>query len=172
LREQILRLQSGGGSIARSGALHAACEKNSKKVVNLLLQLDTTCATSKDRLDRTPLMIAAINAKGRLCISGIDDTAVIDALLRAGASKSDVDASNMTAYGYFRQGSSVHLQITQYEHRHKLTNLEHKLYPPGPTVGDFAEGRGGGSGIVDYGPEDDEADREMGRGKYAGDADY
>ena len=128
---------------------------------------------SKDRLDRTPLMIAAINAKGRLCISGIDDTAVIDALLRAGASKSDVDASNMTAYGYFRQGSSVHLQITQYEHRHKLTNLEHKLYPHGgPTVGDFAEGRGGGSGIVDYGPEDDEADREMGRGKYAGDADY
>mmetsp|Transcript_4513 Transcript_4513/g.8040 ORF Transcript_4513/g.8040 Transcript_4513/m.8040 type:complete len:462 (+) Transcript_4513:103-1488(+) len=168
LKRQILRLQSGGGSIARSGALHAACEKNSTKVVKLLLQMDPTSSTAKDQLDRTPLIMAAINATGRLSINGIDDTAVIDALLQAGARKADVDSSNMTAYGYFRQRSSQYLQITHYEHRHKITNLEHKLYPPGgPTVGDFAEGRGGSSGIVDYGPEDDEADREMGEGVYA-----
>lgn len=65
------------------------------------------------------------------------------------------------------------MQITRYEHRHKLTNLEHKLYPPGgPSLSDFSEGKGGNSGLVDYGPEDDEADREMGRGAYADGSDY
>jgi hypothetical protein len=116
------------------------------------------------------LITAAINAAGRLSINGIDDTTVIDALLQFGASKSDVDSSNMTAYGYFKRSSSSYLQMTQYEHQHKLTNLEHKLYPPGgPSLSDFSEGKGGSSGFVDYGPEDDEADREMGRGAYAED---
>mmetsp|Transcript_15155 Transcript_15155/g.32897 ORF Transcript_15155/g.32897 Transcript_15155/m.32897 type:complete len:83 (-) Transcript_15155:45-293(-) len=75
----------------------------------------------------------------------------------------------MTAHGYFTQGSSQtsgsrrYFRITHDEHRRKLTDLEHKLYPPGgPAAGDFSEGRGGSSGLVDYGPEDDEADRAMG----------
>ena len=168
MRQQIVRLQNSGGSVARSGAIHAACEKNSLKVVELLLQLDATSATAKDHPGRTPLIVAGINASGRLSINGIDDTAVIDALLNAGAQKADVDSSNMTAYGHFKRKSSFYLQMTHYEHRHKITDLEHKLYPSGgPSLGDFSEGRGGRSGLVDYGPEDDEADREMGRGKYA-----
>ena len=168
LRVDLTKLVRCGGSIAHSTALHVACAQNSIKVAKLLLQMDTSSSKSKDHLGRTPLMVAAINASGRLSINGIDDTAVIDTLLEFGANKAEVDSSNMTAYGYFKKASTMHIQITRYQHRRKLTDLEHKLYPPGgPTVMDFSEGRGGTSGIVDYGPEDDEADREMGRGVYA-----
>ena len=169
MRREIVRLQNNGGSVAQSCALHAACEKNSIKIVRLLLQIDASSVSVKDHFDRTPLIIAAINATGRLSINGIDDTAVIDSLLNAGASKSDVDSSNKTAYGHFKRSSSVHyLRMMSYECRHKLINLESKLYPPGgPSQGDSSEGRG----LVDYGPEDDEADREMGRGAYSNDED-
>ena len=168
LRRDIVRLQNDGGSVAQSCALHAACEKNAIKIVRLLLQIDASSVSAKDHLDRTPLIVAAINATGRLSINGIDDTAVVDSLLNSGASKSDVDSSNKTAYGHFKRSSSVHLRMTSHECRHKLINLENKLYPPGgPSQGDFSEGRG----LVDYGPEDDEADREMGRRAYSNDDD-
>jgi hypothetical protein len=130
--------------------------------------MDADSSQTKDHVGRTPLIVAAMNASGRLSINGIDDTEVIDALLLASNNKAAVDNVNMTAYGYFQQSSKTMIQMTHYQYRRKLTDLEHKLYPPGgPTVMDFAEGRGGTSGFVDYGPEDDVADREMGRGAYA-----
>jgi hypothetical protein len=62
--------------------------------------------------------------------------------------------------------------ITHYHSRGKLIALESKLSPPtGPTIVDLADGKGANTGLVDYGPEDDEADREMGRGRYANDED-
>ena len=178
LRKDLTILVQSGGSIARSLALHFACDKNSIKVVNLLLQMgDADSSNMKaPKTGRTPLMIAAMNAAGRLSITGIDDTEVIDALLlltAASTSKSDVDSAGMTAYGYFTHKSKMMIEMTHYQHRGKITDLEHKLYPPGgPTLTDFAGGRGGASGLVDYGPEDDVADREMGRGAYACDDDH
>lgn len=165
-----------GGSIARSKALHIACEKNSIQVVNLLLDLDSDRSKTKGSLMRTPLIIAAIAAPGRHCISGIDDTEVIDALLLAASSgegtniKSEVDSTGMTAYGHYKKSSTMSIAMTHYQHRHKITDLEHKLYPPGgPTLMDFSEGKGATSGFVDYGPEDDLADRENGTGAYGDD---
>jgi len=173
LQKDLTKLVQSGGSIARSLALHFACEKNSVKVVNLLLQMDADSSKTKDsRTGRNPLTIAAIHATGRLSITGIDDTEVIDALLLTSSSarKSEVDSVGMTAYGYFTQKSKTMIQMTHYQHRRKITDLEHKLYPPGgPTIMDFAGGRGRTTGFVDYGPEDDEADQEMGIGAYASD---
>ena len=162
-----------GGSIAKSTALHAACTTNSIKVVKLLLQMDPASVQTKNTLGQTPLMVAAINATGRRSINGIDDTQVIDALLASGATKQDVDSVGMTAYGYYRKSSEMAVSMTHYEYRHTITDLEHKLYPPGgPTMVDFAKGMGGSSGFVDYGPEDDERDRDMGEGAYATTSDY
>eukprot|EP00978_Attheya_sp_CCMP212_P016274 scaffold42485_cov50-Attheya_sp.AAC.5 len=173
LKQDLTIMVNSGGSIAKSTALHAACDKNSIKIVNLLLEMDAASTNTKDALGRTPLLVAAINATGRLSINGIDDTAVVDALLASGASKPDVDSVGMTAYGYFRKSSEISLSMTHYHHQHKITDLEHKLYPPGgPRVMDFAKGLGGSSGFVDYRPEDDEADREMGRCGYDSSGDY
>lgn len=173
LRKDLTKLTQQGGSIARSTALHAACDKNSIKVAKLLLEMDRNSSNTKDTVGRTPLMIAASNAAGRISIQGINDTEIIDGLLALGANKSEVDSVGMTAYGCFRKMSEMMLAMTHYQHRRTITNLEHKLYPPGgPGVIDFAQGRGGNSGFVDYGPEDDQADREMGRGAYADDGDY
>jgi len=62
--------------------------------------------------------------------------------------------------------------MTRLDKRGTLTSLEDKLRPPeGPTAVDLADGNGVGTGFVDYGPEDDEADREMGRGRYSSDYD-
>ena len=175
LRTQLEALRRQGGSIAKSTALHAACESNSGKVVQLLLDMEPAAKNAKDsnNLDRTPLMTAARNAKGRLTINGIEDTRVIDALLAAGADKAATDASGMTAYGYFR---SPYSQDLTYQHkRGTLVLLESKLCPPtGPTGVDMAGGKGRSTGFVDYGPEDDQADREMGRGRWADEdeADY
>jgi hypothetical protein len=108
-----------------------------------------------------------------LSINGITDTVIIDALLAAGANKKDMDSTSMTAYGHFKPKGTFYVPMTHIQHRHTITDLEHKLYPPGgPSVMDFAEGKGGNSGFVDYGPEDDLADREMGRGRYAEDDSY
>lgn len=127
------------------------------KLVKLLIQIDATITNAKDHLGRTPLIMAAINAGGRLSISGIADTEIIDALLDAGASKSDVDNCNMTAYGHFKSVSSNMVKMTWHENRHTVTNVEHKLYPPGgPSIGDFSEGKGGSSGLIDYSAEDGE----------------
>jgi hypothetical protein len=173
-----------GGSIARSTALHIACEKNCIGVVKLLLQMDSDCSKTKDKLGRTPLIVAAMNATGRLCINGIDDTEIIDTILLTASStassgggkrkrgttdiKSEVDSNGMTAYGYFKKSSKTFIQMTHYQHRHKITNLEKKLYPPGgPTAMDLAEGRGGTSGFVDY----DQVDREIRIGGAYGDSD-
>ena len=169
LRLELSRLVSRGGSIATSTALHRACENNAIKVVQLLLEMESTS------VDRTPLMIAAKNAAGRCSINGIDDTKVIDCLLTASADKSLIDTSGMTAYGFFRKTSKQMFDITHYHCRGKLVALESKLCPmEGPTDVDLADGKGGDTGSVDYGPEDDEADREMGRGRYASfdDGDY
>jgi len=123
---------------------------------------------SKDLQGNTSLIVAAKNACGRLSINGIDDTQVIDQLLGYGADKSIVDSVGMTAYGYFRKSSK-----RGFTHPHcsaKLVVLESKLCPPtGPTMVDMNGGQGASTGFVDYGPEDDVADREMGRGKYASD---
>jgi len=55
---QIQALRTGGdaGSIARSTAFHAACEKNSPKIAQLLLDIEPAVIESKNGLDRTPLM--------------------------------------------------------------------------------------------------------------------
>lgn len=171
LRTQIQALRRTGGerSIARSTALHTACEKNSPKVLQLLLEIEPAAIESKNSQERTPLMTAANNAAGRCSITnGLDDTTVIDQLLAAGANKSSTDPSGMTAYGYFRNLSKLLYDTTRFDKRGTLTFLESKLRPPGgPTAVDLAGGIGGNSGFVDYRPEDDEADREMGRGRYA-----
>jgi hypothetical protein len=168
LRRDLDNLVREGGSIARSTALHAACEKNSIKVVKLLLEVDPQSVSVKDCLGRTPLMIAAINACGRKSINGINETEVMDHLLSAGARKNDVDNVGLTAYGHLKKRlfiNSVHLQ-----YRATLTDLEHKLYPPGgPTTMDFSKGSGGTSGLVDYGPEDEEERRLWGGGDDDGD---
>lgn len=170
LRKQIQAMRNGGGSIARSTALHAACEKNCYKVVQLLLEIEPAAIEAKDSMDRTPLMTAAIKAFGRCSINGLDDTKAIDHLLAAGANKSSTDPVGMTAYGYFRKSSKLSFDIVRFDKRGTLTSLENKLLPPGgPTTVDLADGKGVGTGFVDYGPEDDEADREMGRGRYASD---
>lgn len=168
LRKDLTNLIRNGGSISRSTALHVACENNSIKVVRLLLEIDPDCVNSKDSTGRTPLMVAAVKATGRHSFNGISETTVIDDLLEAGANKAEVDSVNMTSYGYFKKNFDMHMEMTRIDKRSTLTNLEHKLYPPGgPTTIDFTSGRGGSTGFVDYGPEDDEADRENGRGVYA-----
>ena len=87
----------------------------------------------------------------------------------SGAKKSDVDSSNMTEYGHFRRCSGVHIGFTHFQNRYKLTDVEHKLcLSGGPSLNDFSN-RGGSSGLVDYGPEDNEMGLAMGLGAY-GDA--
>ena len=161
LRRDLEKLAKAGGSIASSTALHVACEKNAIKVVKLLLEMEPGSVSVKDCMGRTPLMIAAINACGRKSINGISETQVIDHLLNAGAGKKDVDNVGLTAYGHLKKRlviNSVH-----YQYRATLTDLEHKLYPPGgPTTIDFSHGNGGASGLVDYGPEDEEERRIWG----------
>jgi len=161
-----------GGSLAGSKALHAACQHNKPKIVKLLLdsfpEQTHLLLNSKDLQGNTSLVVAAKNACGRLSINGIDDTQAIDQLLGYGADKSIVDSAGMTAYGHFRKSSN-----RSFTHSHcsaKLVVLESKLCPPtGPTMVDMNGGLGTSTGFVDYGPEDDLADREMGRGKYASD---
>lgn len=169
LRSDLARLVQARGSISRSNALHLACEHNSPSVVSLLLEMDPAAINSQDAANnRTPLMVAAMNASGRCSISGIDDTQVIDRLLAAGANKSLTDSVGMTAYGYFRKTSKMMVDITHLACRGKLVGLESKLCPPeGPSVVDMSDGKGSITGFVDYGSEDDEADREMGLGRYA-----
>ena len=168
LRRDLDKLVRAGGSIARSTALHVACEKNSIKVVKLLLELDSRSVSVKDCMGRTPLMIAAINACGRKSINGINETRVIDHLLNAGARKNDADNVGLTAYGHFKK--RLMINSVHYQYRATLTDLEHKLYPNGgPTMVDFSQGRGGTSGIVDYGPEDEEERRLLGGSEDDGD---
>lgn len=168
LRRDLDKLVRAGGSIARSTALHVACEKNSIKVVKLLLELDSRSVSVKDCMGRTPLMIAAINACGRKSINGINETRVIDHLLHAGARKNDADNVGLTAYGHFKK--RLMINSVHYQYRATLTDLEHKLYPDGgPTMVDFSQGRGGTSGIVDYGPEDEEERRLLGGSEDDGD---
>jgi hypothetical protein len=170
LRSNLFLLVQAGGSISRSTALHLACEKNSKSLVKLLLEMDPAAVNYRDTISVTPLMVAAKNASGRCSINGIDDTLVIDSLFESGADKTMTDSVGMTAYGYFRKTSKMMFDITHYHSRGKLVALESKLCPlTGPTVVDLADGNGANTGLVDYGPEDDEADREMGRGRYASD---
>eukprot|EP00986_Skeletonema_menzelii_P008611 scaffold3686_cov149-Skeletonema_menzelii.AAC.1 len=163
LRRDLTKLVGEGGSIARSTALHVACEKNSIKVVKLLLELDASSAKVKDRMGRTPLIVAAMNACGRRTINGIDETQVIDNLLNAGARKEDADNVGLTAYGHFKKYFKRMPSMASLQHNTSLTDLEHKLYPPGgPTAMDFSSGKGGSSGFVDYKPEDEEHRRLMG----------
>ena len=164
LRRDLTKLVSEGGSIARSRALHVACEKNSINVVKLLLELDASSTSVKDRMGRTPLILATINAGGRRTIDGIHETQVIDDLLNAGAKKEDVDSVGLTAYGHFKKYFKFYLSsMASLQHNTSLTDLEHKLYPPGgPTAMDFSNGKGGYSGFVDYGPEDEEERRLYG----------
>ncbi|KAL7453482.1 hypothetical protein ACHAWC_008598 [Mediolabrus comicus] len=163
LRRDLSKLVGEGGSIARSTALHIACEKNSIKVVKLLLELDASSISAKDRMGRTPLIVATMNACGRRTINGIDETQVIDNLLNAGARKEDVDSVGLTAYGHFEKYFKKISPMASLQHNTSLTDLEHKLYPPGgPTAMDFSNGKGGSSGIVDYGPEDEEERRLYG----------
>ena len=155
LRRDLIRLQSVGGSIARSTAVHVACSKNKTAVIKLLLELDSASISATDSMGRTPLIVAALNACGRLSINGIDDTEAIDALLASGANKASTDCMNMTAYGYYRQSSERGARMTYVEKRSTITDLEHKLYPPGgPTASDFTQGKGGSSGFVDYSIDD------------------
>lgn len=163
LRQDLNKLVGEGGSIARSTALHVACEKNSIKVVKLLLELDASSATVKDQMGRTPLIVAAMNACGRRTIDGINETQVITHLLNAGARKEDTDNVGLTAYGHFKKYFKKISPMASLRHNTSLTDLEHKLYPPGgPTAMDFSNGKGGSSGFVDYGPEDEEHRRLMG----------
>jgi hypothetical protein len=167
LRHDLQGLVRQGGSVAKSTALHVSAAKNITKVAKLLLQMDRSSAQTRDGWGLTPLMVAAMNATGRLSINGINETEIIDALLlaeggAANSSKAQRDSVGMTAYGYFRQRSEAHLQMTHYQHRTTITSLEQKLYPPGgPSAADLSKGTGDTSGFVDYGPEDDLADREM-----------
>lgn len=174
LRLIVRRLVAEGGSIAHSTALHVACRYNKIKVVGLLLDIATesnnksAILSCKNHLGLTPLMVAARSAAGRLSRTGIDDTLVLDQLLSAGSDKSTTDSIGMTAYGYFRKSSKTHIDITDAHCRGTLIALESKLCPLArPTMVDLADGKGPGTGLVDYGPIDDLADREMGRGRYA-----
>lgn len=122
---------------------------------------------AKNSEGMTAFHVAGYSGGGRCSINGIDDTQVIDILLAAGAMKSITDKVGMTAYGRCQIWTS---SPVCYPHcRHTVAAMEQKLLPPtGPTTADLKGGpTGSGSGFVDYGPEDDEADREMGRGKYA-----
>lgn len=163
LRRDLSKLVGEGGSIASSTALHVACQKNSIKVVKLLLELDASSTSVKDRMGRTPLMVATINACGRRTLDGIEETQVIDHLLNNGARKEDVDSVGLTAYGHFKKYFKQISSMASLQHNTSLTDLEHKLYPPGgPTAMDFSNRKGGSSGFVDYGPEDEEERRLMG----------
>jgi hypothetical protein len=70
----------------------------------------------------------------------------------------------LTAYGHFKKYFKIYLSsMASLQHNTSLTDLEHKLYPPsGPTAMDFSNGKGGSSGFVDYGPEDEEERRLYG----------
>jgi hypothetical protein len=87
---------------------------------------------------------------------------------RHGNDKAACELEGMTAYGYFRLYSELLLPMIHYQHRHTITCLDHKLYPPGgSSAADLSKGIGGTPGFVDYGTKDDLADRVSGRGAYA-----
>jgi hypothetical protein len=151
LRSKIALLVKQGGSLARSTALHMACEHNKPKIVKLILDMDHSTLHTKNSRGETALVVAAKNAAGRITINGLDDTEVVDQLLAAGANKSDTDPLGMTAYGHFTKSADFMLRNPG------VDVLQQKLYPPsGPSTGDIS----GGSGFVDYTAEDAERDAE------------
>ena len=157
LKEDIEKLVLSGSSIARSTALHHASSKNSIAVARLLLTMDPTAVNVPGKFGRTPLMEAALNASGRVSIDGIRESTIVDLLLASGANKDDVDVTGLTAYGHFKKQADCLIGATKVEFRHTVTNVEHKLYPPGgPTKTDFSKGKGGTSGFADYDLEDQE----------------
>jgi hypothetical protein len=164
LRKDLFRLKRMGGSIARSTALHIACEHNSPSVVKLLLELEPKAVDARNKnapSKLTPLMVAAKNASERCSINGINDTEIIDHLLSCEAETTMTDSVGMTAYGYFRKVSKQLIGRTYVHGVGKIFSLENKLRPPnGPTPVDMEGGKANTStGIIDYGLEDDEARR-------------
>jgi hypothetical protein len=156
LRTDLYRLRRVGGSVARSTAVHAACENNLPNVVKLLLEYEPTAVNARNASNLTPLMVAAKNASERCSINDINDTDVIDHLLSCGAHKAMTDSVGMTAYGYFRKTSKQMVGMTYLHGLGSIFSLENKLRPlAGPTSVDMAGGKENGIGIVDYAAEDD-----------------
>jgi hypothetical protein len=179
IRTEVQRLISLGGAIFKSHGLHVACANNVLDMVKLLLELaaesgggDADAVNGYDRLNFTPLMVAAGSAAGRKNIDGIREVDIIDYLLAAGAKTSLQDSDGMTAYGHFKKKTADYAQMMQammgrsseqQSSSHGSVHvLERKLLPPGgPTAADLTGGEGPSSGFVDYSQEDKERDREM-----------
>jgi hypothetical protein len=181
IRTDVQRLVTLGGSISKSHALHVACANNVLDVVKLLLELEPTAVNGYDRMNLTPLMVAADSAAGRKTITGIREVDIVNYLLANGAQTSLQDSDGMTAYGHFKKKTAEFAlmmqammgRTTKQSALHSsVVALERKLLPPGgPTTADLCGGEGSSSGFVDYSQEDREHDREM-MGDSSDDGDY
>lgn len=90
-----------GASLSRSGALHLAVGYNNLRMITFLVESYPLAINTFDPHGNTPLMIAAVRAAGRHTIDGIEDTRILDFLVREGAYTDLCNKENMTAYGCY-----------------------------------------------------------------------
>jgi len=157
-------LLSGGGSLARSHALHAACAINDVFIAKCILEMDASTLESRDILNVTPLMMAASVMAGKANNQGFPrHHPIIDTLLEAGASTDAMDSDGLTAYGTFKsyhKRSQRNIQAMMGEAVSErrvpgIDTLERKLMPSGgPTAADQSCGEGVDQGYIHYDEED------------------
>ena len=159
-RAELSRLVSGGGSLAKSHALHAACAISDGFIVKCILEMNPAALESRDVHNVTPLMMAASVMAGKSNNSGFPSQhPVIDALLEAGADKDATDSDGLTAYGNFKSNHRNYQRSIQAMTGEAVSDirvpgldtLERKLMPSGgATDADRACGEGAERGYIEY----------------------